>query len=68
MTPNPALQTNTMHTYLATGCRHVGDLQMDPGEDIEVVLVPRTEVPDFVRRGEIDHGLVLAGLYFASLA
>lgn len=64
MTPNPAIFTNRCHTYLATGCRRVGDLQQDPGEDIEVVLVPATQIDALVHRGEIDHALVLAALQF----
>jgi len=64
MTPNPAIFTNRCHTYLATGCRRVGPLQQDPGEDIEVVLVPAREVDELVRKGEIDHALVLAALAF----
>jgi ADP-ribose pyrophosphatase len=62
MMPNPAIFTNRCHTFLATGCERVGDLQMDPGEDIEVVTLPVAEVDDLVRRGEIDHALVLAAL------
>ncbi|GDY01395.1 ADP-ribose pyrophosphatase [Planctomycetota bacterium] len=62
MTPNPAIFTNRCHTYLATGCHRVGDLQQDLGEDIEVVLLPTEQLDAVVRRGEIDHALVLAGL------
>ena len=62
MTPNPAIFTNRCHAYLATGCRKVGDLHMDPGEDIEVQLVPVTEVDALIRSGAIDHALVLAAL------
>ena len=64
MTPNPAIFTNRCHTFLATGCRRVGELQMDPGEDIEVVTVPVAEIDARIRAGEIDHALVLAGLAF----
>ena len=62
MTPNPALFTNRCHTYLATGCRLVGDLQQDAGEDIEVVTVPAAQVDALVREGRIQHALVLAAL------
>lgn len=65
--PNPAFQTNYITTYLATGCELAGDLIQDQGEDLEVVLVPRDEVEARVRAGEIDHALVLAGLYFHRL-
>ena len=65
--PNNALFSNRCDTYLATGCVRAGDLQMDPGEDIEVVLLPLAEVEARVRSGEIDHALVVAGLYFYRL-
>lgn len=64
MTPNPALFTNRCHTFLATGCRRVGDLQQDAGEDIEVVVVPAAAIQDLVRSGAIHHALVLAALAF----
>lgn len=64
MNPNPALFTNRCSAWLATGCRRVGDLAMDPGEDIEVVTVPATELDGLIRRGEIDHALVLAAIAF----
>src|SRR5512136_1068917 len=38
--PNPAIQGNRCFTYLATGCRSVGDLMPDEGEDLAVELVP----------------------------
>ncbi len=64
MTPNPAIFTNRCHTYLATGCRRVGALQQDPGEDIEIVIVPAVRIDAMVRDGAIDHALVLAALTF----
>lgn len=65
--PNPAILTNRCHTFLATGCRRVGELQQDPGEDMEVVTVPLASVDEMVRRGEIDHALVVAALHFLRL-
>lgn len=64
MQPNPALFTNRCHVYLATGCTLAGGLEQDPGEDLEVVVLPLTEVPALVRSGAIDHALVLAALAF----
>jgi ADP-ribose pyrophosphatase len=64
MTPNPAMQTNRCHSFLATGCRRVGELAMDAGEDIEVVTVPVAAVDGLVARGEIDHAIVLAAFAF----
>lgn len=64
MTPNPAIFTNRCHTFLATGCRLVGELQQDPGEDLEVVLVPAAGLDGMLCRGEFDHALVLAAFAF----
>jgi 8-oxo-dGTP pyrophosphatase MutT (NUDIX family) len=64
MNPNPSMMTNRCHAFLATGCHRIGDLQMDPGEDIEVVTVPLAELDGLVVRGEIDHAIVLATLAF----
>jgi 8-oxo-dGTP pyrophosphatase MutT (NUDIX family) len=64
MSPNPSMMTNRCHAYLATGCRRIGELAMDPGEDIEVVTMPVTELDGLLRRGEIDHAIVLATIAF----
>ncbi|MBX5481429.1 MAG: NUDIX hydrolase [Myxococcaceae bacterium] len=58
--PNPALQTNRCHLFLALGCDAAGERHLDAGEDIEVVLTPRARIPDLLRNGEITHALVLA--------
>lgn len=65
--PNPAIQGNRCSTFLARGCRRVGDLIPDEGEDLAVELVPLTRVPDLVRRGRITHSLVIAAFHFLSL-
>jgi len=64
MTPDPAIFTNRCHTFLATGCRRVGDPTPDPGEDIEVVVVPAARVDRLLTEGAIDHALVLAAIAF----
>lgn len=65
--PNPALQTNRLHSYLALGCRKVHEGHADPGEDLTVEEVSRAELPGLVLRGEISHALVLAALYLEHL-
>jgi 8-oxo-dGTP pyrophosphatase MutT (NUDIX family) len=61
--PNPALFRNRVHTYLAEHCVHVATVQNVGAEETVVELVPIAEIPALVRRGAIDHALVLAGLY-----
>ncbi len=62
--PNPAIFGNRLHSYLAEGCARVHAGKQDGSEDIQVVLVPRAELPGLVRDGSITHSLVLATLLF----
>ncbi len=62
--PNPAIQANRCHSYLATGLTHVGEPNMDGTEDIEVVSMPLSEVPGSIARGEISHALVVVAFTF----
>ena len=57
--PNPALQTNTLFTFLAREVVRVAEPDLEASEDIEVVRVPLAQIPARVRSGEIDHALVL---------
>jgi ADP-ribose pyrophosphatase len=66
--PNPALQSNRCHSYLALGCEPKHSLVKDEGEDIEVVLVPASALQRLVREGKITHALVVNAVYFAELA
>lgn len=65
--PNPAIQGNRCSTYLARGCRKVGDLMPDEGEDLAVELVPLPRIRDLIRKGRITHSLVIAAFHFFSL-
>jgi 8-oxo-dGTP pyrophosphatase MutT (NUDIX family) len=56
--PNPALNNNKMHTYLALGCRKVAEPSLDPFEDLSVKLMPVKEVLERWGNGEIKHSLI----------
>lgn len=60
--PNPAFMTNRCHVFVARGCRPAGELQMDPGEDLEVVTMPLPSLDAAIAAGDIDHAIVLASL------
>lgn len=62
--PNPALQSNRLHSYLAEDCTRVHDGHPEASEDLQVVLVPRTALGGLVRDGQITHALVLAALLY----
>jgi 8-oxo-dGTP pyrophosphatase MutT (NUDIX family) len=59
-TPNPAVQNNHCHFFLAMNCRSTGHLELDPSEELRVWAVPWKEWQDMLRIGEIHHALVLA--------
>ncbi|MFH2006299.1 MAG: NUDIX hydrolase [bacterium] len=58
--PNPAIQDTRCHTFLAEDVERVAPIDQDGGEDLEVVLVPLSEVGELVRCGRIRHALVIA--------
>jgi ADP-ribose pyrophosphatase len=61
--PNPALQTNRCHTWLALDVERVGELALDPGEALVVEMAPLSAIEGLVRRGAITHALVIAAFY-----
>ena len=61
--PNPALQTNTLHCFLAIDVEKVSDQSLDAGEDIEVHLVPFDTLVEMAKRGEFPHALMTAVLF-----
>ena len=65
--PNPALQGNRCHTFLARDVRKVGEPTLDGTEETEVVLVSRADLPELVRSGRINHALVVVAFYLLDL-
>ena len=61
--PNPALQDNRCHTYLARGCRKIGNQNLDTAEEIEIVIRDIGEIPGLIAGGEITHSLVIAAFF-----
>jgi len=65
--PNPAVQTNRCHTYLALGAHPAGDPSPDEDEAFEVSTVPLDGIPALIRDGTITHSLVIAAFHLLSL-
>lgn len=63
--PNPAIQNNRLHIYLATGAHRIARPSFDATEDIAVELVPLAEVDALIARGAITHSLSLAAVLLA---
>jgi 8-oxo-dGTP pyrophosphatase MutT (NUDIX family) len=62
--PNPAIQSNRCHTFLARGIRRLREPALDHHEEIEVSWSPAAEVAGLVRSGRIQHAMVVAALHF----
>ena len=62
--PQPAVLNNRQLTFLATNVRKMAALNLDEGEDIEVVLVPLSEIPRLIRQGEITNAMVILAFYW----
>lgn len=65
--PNPAIQDNACTTWLITGARRTRELELDDGEDIEVVKIPRREIRSLLSTGRITHSLVVAAFLWLEM-
>jgi len=60
--PNPVLQSNRHHMFLARGVEKVGETDFDAEEHCELVVLSGDQVRAHVRDGKITHALVLLSL------
>lgn len=65
--PNPAIQGNRCHMFVAHDCTLQGDTQFDTTEETEVLLAPLTAIPELIRTGKISHALVLCAFHYLQL-
>jgi 8-oxo-dGTP pyrophosphatase MutT (NUDIX family) len=63
--PNPSMQRNRMHTFVALGCKAIAEPDLDPFEDLRVRLVPIDEAVRLAVDGKIDHSIVAASILAA---
>ena len=66
--PNPAIQDNQTHSFVVGPVRKTQEQKLDPGEMIDVVEIPISEIPAMIRSGEISHALMLNAFLFLALA
>lgn len=62
---NSAKLTNTIHLYLAKGCKKVSEQHLDKTESIEIVKIPLKDALNMVMKGEVPcnttaHGILRA--------
>lgn len=65
--PNPALQQNTMHHFLALDAVKTSEVGFDEHESVVATLVPEADIGKLIASGEIRHSLVIAAFYFHGL-
>lgn len=65
--PNPAIQDNWIHMFLAPGVEYREAPTFDGTEQTVVRLVPLAEVPGLIASGKITHSLVVAGFHLLSV-
>jgi 8-oxo-dGTP pyrophosphatase MutT (NUDIX family) len=61
--PQPAVLKNRGFFVLANNARLTCEPQPDPGEEIEVVLLPLDEIPGMIQNGHISNGMVQLAFY-----
>ena len=66
--PNPAIQNNRLHTFVARGAEFRGVPAFDGTEHTVVRLVPLADVPGLIAGGRVTHALVVAAFQMLSLS
>jgi ADP-ribose pyrophosphatase len=66
--PNPAIQNNWIHTYLARDVTFKSEPVFDSTEQTAVRLVPLAHVPELISNGTITHALVVVGFHWLALS
>lgn len=66
--PNPSSMSNHQYSFLAEDVEPTGHRHLDPTEDIEVMLVDRSQVRSWLEEGRLVQALMCAPLwkYFAT--
>ncbi len=65
--PNPSLQSNRVHTFLALNCEPTSQVKFDAFEDIDLELYPLNQLSKLISSGDINHSIVVASLFKAHL-
>jgi ADP-ribose pyrophosphatase len=64
VSPNPAMQTNLIYSFLALDAEKVSDQHLDEAEDIEVFLKPLDDVVAMAKNGELLQSMQVSTVFF----
>ena len=62
--PNPAIQGNRCHSFLARNVQKAFEPSFDTTEETEVILVPESSLSELVQQEQITHALVVVAFYW----
>ena len=65
--PNPAIQSNTCYTAFCKNARKIQEPNLDPGEDIEIIRYPLSEINEAILQGKISNAMVIAAFHYLHL-
>jgi ADP-ribose pyrophosphatase len=65
---NPAIFDNYIYYYFARNCAKVHEQDLDSAEDIEVLTFDRDEIMEMIRRGPINHSIIVTAFYLFFLS
>jgi ADP-ribose pyrophosphatase len=63
--PNPAIQSNRFHVFLALDPKPSASQNLDEHEVVDALLVPAASVMDAMGEGELSHALMATALFLA---
>ena len=63
--PNPAIQSNRFHVFLALDPYHAVDRHLDEHEVVDALLLPAAKVREGMGEGELSHALMATALFLA---
>ena len=62
--PNPAIYTNRIYSFLAIDVEKIGEQSAYDAENIEILFVPLDDVIAMAKRGDLIHSLNISTLFF----
>lgn len=65
ISPNTSTNSNVLHMYLAQGGKKVSDQHLDPGEEIEIVLMTIDELKQLLRDNKIIQAMHVSCIMYA---
>ncbi len=65
ISPNPSTNNNLLHMFLATGGKKTSGQQLDPNEEIEVLLLSLEELKQLLRENKIVQSMHVSCIMYA---